>query len=603
MLALQLVALLATAAPHKLDLVIEHGRVVDGSGSPWFRADVGIQGDRIVRMGDLRDVPAKLRLDAHDHVVAPGFIDLLGQSELTVLVDPRAESKIRQGITTELTGELGTVAPVRDEILGGVMGWLALHQIKIDWKDLDGYWKRLRATRPAINIGTLVSTGQVRAVVMGQGSEAPTPEQLLRMQIEVQKAMRQGAFGVAASLGYPPTRYQTTDELVLLARSAAKFGGFYATHMRDEGDQVLDALDEAIDIGRRAGLPVEIWHLKVAGKQNWGRMPEVLQRIAAARAGGLDISANVYPYLAGANMLHADVPDWAQAGGVSAMLGRLRDRDQRARIEKEIAAAWKDPSEPERVVIILTLSPDAKRYEGKSLADVAKERATTPAAALVDLVLLDGGSTQVLRFLASEFDLREALRQPWVSIGVDASADAPDGPLGPEGTHPRAFGSMARLLGTYARDEKLFTLEEAVRKVTCWRRPPARTDRPRPAPPGDDGRRRGLRPVEGEGPRHLREAQAVPRGHRDRPGQRSAGARRRVPHRGPAGPSPAAPGARLGPVGTAGGTPRPRAIAGPASFINPAPRPASARGSGGTSSRRSRWAGTVPGPPTRRAGS
>jgi len=466
MLALQLAALLAAAAPQKLDLVIEHGRIVDGTGGPWFRGDVGIQGDRIVRMGDLHDAPAKLRIDAHDHFVAPGFIDLLGQSELSLLVDGRAESKIRQGITSELTGELGSVAPVRDEILGGVMGWLSLHKIKVDWKDLDGYWKRLRAARPAINLGTMVATGQVRAAIMGQGSEAPTPDQLLRMQIEVQKAMRQGAFGVAGALWYPPARYATTDELVLLARSAAKFGGFYATHLRDEGDSVLEALDEAIEIGRRAGLPVEIWHLKVLGKENWGRMPEVLQRIAAARAEGLDVSANVYPYLAGANMLHADVPDWAQAGGVGAMLERLRDKDQRARVEKDIAAKWKDPLEPERIVILLALSPEAKRYEGKSLADVAKERATTPAAALIDLVLLDGGSTQVLRFLASEFDLRTALREPWVAIGVDASADAPDGPLGPESTHPRAFGSMARLLGTYARDEKLFTIEEAVRKVT-----------------------------------------------------------------------------------------------------------------------------------------
>ncbi|MGZ3479285.1 MAG: N-acyl-D-amino-acid deacylase family protein [Myxococcaceae bacterium] len=466
MLALQLAALLLAAAPQKLDLVIEHGRVVDGTGSPWFRADVGIRGDRITRMGDLHDVPAKLRIDARDHVVAPGFIDLLGQSELAVLVDPRAESKIRQGITTELTGELGTVAPVAKEILGGLGPWLSVHKLKIDWKDLDGYWKRFRAVRPAINVGTMVSTGQVRAAVMGEGSEAPTPEQLLRMQIEVQKAMRQGAFGVAAALAYPPTSYQTTDELVLLARSAAKYGGFYATHLRTEADAVLQALEEAIEVGRRGGLPVEVWHLKVADKQNWGRMPEVVQRIAAARADGLDVSANVYPYLAGANMLYADVPGWAQAGGVSEMLGRLRDRDQRARVEKEIAASWKDPSDPDRVVILLALSPEAKRYEGKSLADVAKERATTSAAALVDLVLLDGGSTQVLRFLASEFDLRVALRQPWVGIGVDASADAPDGPLGPEGTHPRAFGSMARLLGTYARDEKLFTVEEAVRKVT-----------------------------------------------------------------------------------------------------------------------------------------
>ncbi len=447
MLALQLAALLLAAAPQKLDLVIEHGRVVDGTGSPWFRADVGIRGDRITRMGDLHDVPAKLRIDARDHVVAPGFIDLLGQSELAVLVDPRAESKIRQGITTELTGELGTVAPVAKEILGGLGPWLSVHKLNIDWKDLDGYWKRFRAARPAINVGTMVSTGQVRAAVMGEGSEAPTPEQLLRMQIEVQKAMRQGAFGVAAALAYPPTSYQTTDELVLLARSAAKYGGFYATHLRSEADAVLQALDEAIEIGRRGGLPVEVWHLKVADKQNWGRMPEVVQRIAAARTDGLDVSANVYPYLAGANMLHADVPGWAQAGGVPDMLGRLRDRDQRARVEKEIAASWKDPSDPDRVVILLALSPEAKRYEGKSLADVAKERATTPAAALVDLVLLDGGSTQVLRFLASEFDLRVALRQPWVAIGVDASADAPDGPLGQEGTHPRAFGSMARLLG------------------------------------------------------------------------------------------------------------------------------------------------------------
>jgi len=466
MLALQLAALLLAAAPQKLDLIIERGRVVDGSGSPWFRADLGIQGDRIVRMGDLRDVPAKLRLDARDRVVAPGFIDLLGQSELYLLVDPRAESKIRQGITTELTGELGSVAPVNGEILGGVMGWLKQHQVKITWRDLDGYWKVLRAARPAINVGTMVSSAQVRAAVMGRGTGDPTPEQRLRMQIEVQKAMRQGAFGVAASLEYPPASYQSTEELMLLARSAAKYGGFYATHLRSEADEVLDAVDEALTIGREAGVPVEIWHLKVRGTRNWGRMPELLQRIGAARAQGQDVTANVYPYLAGANMLHADVPGWAQTGGDQQMLALLADRSQRARVETEITASWKDGAEPDRIVVLFALSPDAKRYEGKTLTEVAKERATSPAAALVDLVLMDSASTSALRFVASEFDLREALRQPWVSIGVDASADAPDGPLGPESTHPRAFGSMARLLGTYAREEKLFTLEEAVRKVT-----------------------------------------------------------------------------------------------------------------------------------------
>jgi N-acyl-D-amino-acid deacylase len=466
MLALQLAALLLAAAPQKLDLVIEHGRVVDGSGSAWFRADVGIRGDRIVILGDLRDAPAKLRIDARDQVVAPGFIDLLGQSELTLLVDPRAESKIRQGITAELTGELGSVAPMKGEYLGGVMQWLALHQTRIDWKDLDGYWKRLRALKPAISLGTMVSSAQVRAAVMGEDERAPTPDELLRMQIEVQKAMRQGAFGLASALIYAPAIYQSKEELIALARSAAKFGGFYATHMRSEADEVLDAIDEALDIGRTAGLPVEIWHLKAAGRRNWGRMPEIVQRIAAARTEGLDVSANVYPYLAGANMLHADVPAWAQSGGVVPMVTRLKDPVQRPKTEREIAASWKDPDTADRIVITLALSRDLKRYEGKTLAEVAKDRSTTPAAALVDLVIADGGATQVIRFLASEFDLQLALRQPWVSIGVDASADAPDGPLGPESTHPRAFGSMARLLGHYVREEKLFPLEEAVRKVT-----------------------------------------------------------------------------------------------------------------------------------------
>jgi N-acyl-D-amino-acid deacylase len=466
MLALQLAALLLTAAPQKLDLVIEHGRVVDGSGSAWFRADVGIRGDRIVVLGDLRDAPAKLRIDARDQVVAPGFIDLLGQSELTLLIDPRAESKIRQGITAELTGELGSVAPMKGDYVGGVMQWLALHRTRIDWKDLDGYWKRLRALKPAISLGTMVSSAQVRAAVMGEDERPPTPDELLRMQIEVQKAMRQGAFGLASALIYAPAIYQSKEELIALARSAAKFGGFYATHMRSEADEVLDAIDETLDIGRTAGLPVEIWHLKAAGRRNWGRMPEIVQRIAAARTEGLDVSANVYPYLAGANMLHADVPAWTQSGGVGPMVTRLKDPVQRARAEQEIAASWKDPDTAQRIVITLVLSPDLKPYEGKTLAEVAKDRSTNPAAALVDLVIADGGATQVIRFLASEFDLQLALRQPWVSIGVDASADAPDGPLGPEATHPRAFGSMARLLGHYVREEKLFPLEEAVRKVT-----------------------------------------------------------------------------------------------------------------------------------------
>ena len=269
------------------------------------------------------------------------------------------------------------MAPVRDEVVGGLMPWLGSHQIRIDWKDLDGYWKRLRARRPAINLGTMVASAQVREAVMGEEQRAPTPDELLKMQIAVQKAMRQGAFGLASALIYPPASYQTQEELIALGRAAAKFGGFYATHLRSEHDAVLDALDEAIEIGRQAGLPVEVWHLKAAGKRNWGRMPEIVQRIAAARASGLDISANVYPYLAGANMLHADIPDWAQSGGVQAMLGRLKDPAQRAHLEAEVARGWRDVDDPERIVILFALAPEAKKYEGRRRRD-RRERGRRP---------------------------------------------------------------------------------------------------------------------------------------------------------------------------------------------------------------------------------
>ena len=351
MLALQLAALLLAAAPQKLDLVIEHGRVVDGTGGPWFRADVGIRGDRIVQMGDLQDVPAKLRIDARDHMVAPGFIDLLGQSELYVLVDPRAESKIRQGITTELTGELGTVAPVRDEILGGIGGWLALHQVKIDWKDLDGYWKRFRAARPAMNLGTLVSTGQVRAAVMGQGSEAPTPDQLLRMQVEVQKAMRQGAFGVAAALRVP------TDPL------PDDRGAGAARPLRCEVRRLLRHASEVR--GRRRSSRRWTRHSnRPARRASGGGLAPQGRREAELGANARGGPAHRRPLAPrGSTSRPTSIrtspapirstptcPDWAQAGGLAAMLERLRDREQRARIEKEIAARWKDPSDPERVV-------------------------------------------------------------------------------------------------------------------------------------------------------------------------------------------------------------------------------------------------------------
>jgi dihydroorotase/N-acyl-D-amino-acid deacylase len=461
-----LLSLSLSAQPERYDLIVENGRVVDGTGAPWFRADVAIRGDRIVAVGDLQGAVAKERIDVHEHFIAPGFIDMLGQSPLALLVDPRAESKIRQGITTELAGEGMSIAPMTKAVSAEFQDRLALYQQHIDWTDLGGYWKRFRAARPAINLGTIVGAAQVRAVVMGFGQETPSPDQLLRMQVEVRKQMRQGAFGLGSALLYPPGSYATTDELVALAQAAAGWGGLYATHIRDEEDGVLDALEEAIRIGKRARIPVEIWHLKVAGKKNWGRMAEVVKRIELARADGVDIAADVYPYLAGMNNLTADLPGWAMAGGTDAMLERLRNPEQRQLIEVEVTNGWADPDMPERISVTSCVLPEAKPAEGKTLAQLAKEHGVTPAAALVDLVIADRGNTDVIRFWVDEPDLRLAMRQPWTSFSTDAAALAVDGPFAAEGAHPRAFGSMPRVLGTYVREEPLLSVVEAVRKMT-----------------------------------------------------------------------------------------------------------------------------------------
>lgn len=467
MLPLVLVLTLSLSArPERYDIILENARVVDGTGAPWFRADVAILKDRIAAVGDLQGAVAKERIDVHEHFVAPGFIDMLGQSPVSLLVDPRAESKIRQGITSELSGEGMSVAPMTKAVSAEFEDHLAVYHLRVDWTDLGSYWKRFRAARPAINLGTIVGAGQVRAVVMGFGQGSPTPEQLLRMQIEVRKQMRQGAFGLGSALLYPPGSYATTDELVALAQAAAGWGGLYATHIRDEEDGVLDALEEAIRIGKRAHIPVEIWHLKVAGKKNWGRMAEVVKRIELARADGVDIAADVYPYLAGMNNLTADLPGWAMADGTEAMLERLRNKEQRALIEVEVTNGWADADMPERIRVTSCVLPEAKPAEGKTVAELAKERGVTPAAALLDLVLADRGNTDVIRFWVDEPDLRLAMRQPWTSFGSDAAALAVDGPLATEGTHPRTFGSMPRVLGTYVREQALFPLEEAVRKMT-----------------------------------------------------------------------------------------------------------------------------------------
>ena len=455
-----------------LDLVIAGGRVVDGTGAPWFRADVGVAGDRIAAVGDLSKAAARRRMDAGDHVVAPGFIDMLGQSEMTLLADNSAESKIRQGITSEVTGEGGSAAPVSEATLKDARPWLDKYGIKVDWTDFRGYFDRLRAARPAINVASFVGAAQVRQVVLGSEDVPPTPEQLRRMEELVDAAMQQGAIGVSTSLIYPPGSYARTPELIALARVAARHHGLYASHIRDEGRGEMEALDEAIAIGREARIPVEVWHLKVAGRAVWGKMKDVVARLERARAEGLDITADMYPYVASGNGLEATVPQWAQAGGVDAMIKRFHDPAQRARILQEIrdghggeGDGWKGRP-PEDILIVSVLDPSLQKWTGKRLSQVAAEMGKSPEEALIDLVEADRANVFVARFSMSEDDVQYALRRPWVSLCLDAGAFSLSGPFGATKHHPRALGAMPRVLGHYARDLKLFPLEEAVRKMT-----------------------------------------------------------------------------------------------------------------------------------------
>jgi N-acyl-D-amino-acid deacylase len=461
----------AQAEPY--DVVIRGGRIIDGTGSPWYRGDLAIRNGRIAAIGFVDDGRARRTIDASGMVVAPGFIDMLGQSDLTILVDPRLPSKIFQGITTEFTGEGSSVAPLNDRIVAADR--LAYEHLKItpDWRTLGQYFARLERQRIGINVGHYVGATQVRRMVLGEGNRAPTAEQLGQMRELVGQAMRDGAVGVSTALQYPPAPFAKTDELIALASEAARYGGVYATHMRSESDDVLGALDEAIRIGREARIPVEIWHLKVAGKRNWGRMPEVVARIDSARRAGIDIAADTYAYTAWFNSLSAMVPPWAHEGGTDSLLLRLRDPAARRRIRRDMETpgswennSWQEISGPEAILIGAVQNPALLPLQGKTLADVARMRKADPIDALLDLLIEDGAYTSVAVFGMSEPDVVLALQQPWVSINNDSQGTSPDGLLGQEHPHPRAYGTFPRILRKYVREEKRLTLEDAIRKFT-----------------------------------------------------------------------------------------------------------------------------------------
>jgi dihydroorotase/N-acyl-D-amino-acid deacylase len=464
------------------EIIIAGGRVVDGTGAPWVRADVGIIGDRIAAIGDLHAAEARQRIDASNLVVSPGFIDMLGQSEFNVLVDGRAASKILQGVTTEITGEGSSIAPITEQMVAeDLAGQAAHYHVTVDWRSLADYFTRLETrSRPAINLGTFVGAGGVRAYVMGKGERAATDSDLAAMKQLVAQAMEQGALGLSSSLQYVPDRFATTDELVELARVAASYGGIYITHQRSESGKIFESLEEVFAIAERAKIPAEIFHLKTAYKANWGRMPEVLARIRAARSRGLDVTANQYPYVRASNGLDACLPLWVREGGKDKMLARLKDPAQRDRIRKDMdepnPATWENQwygsGGSDGVLLSSVLSDGLKKYEGKTLTEIGKLMGKDPRDAVMDLVIADNGESSVVISIMREDDVQAALKDPTVAVGTDSSARAQDGPLADSKSHPRGWGSFPRILGKYVRDEHLLSLEDAIRKMTS--RPAAR---------------------------------------------------------------------------------------------------------------------------------
>jgi len=464
----------AASAQKPFDIIITHGHIIDGTGSPWYTGDIGIRDGRIAAIGSLTSAPRTRTIDAQGKIVAPGFIDMLGQSELTILVDPRLPSKIFQGITTEITGEGGSVAPLNDAIIQADKSGYDHYHITPDWRTLRQYFARLEKQGMGINLATFVGATQIRRMVLGDADVQPTPQQLDQMKELVRQAMHDGAVGVSTSLMYAPAPYAKTEEIIALVAESAPFGGIYATHMRNESNSVLQSIDEAVRIGREAHVPVEIWHLKVAGKNNWGRMPEVVRRINQARAEGADIAADTYAYTAWFNDFSAFIPQWAHDGGLAKMVERLKDPAAREHIRKDMLTPsdawdneWQEIPGPEAILICVVHNPKLLPLQGKRLSEIAKRWNKDPMDTLFDLLIEDDGFTSVAVFGMSEPDVTLALQQPWVAINNDSAGASPEGILGEEHPHPRAYGAFPHILRKYVREEKNLTLEDAIRKFSA----------------------------------------------------------------------------------------------------------------------------------------
>jgi N-acyl-D-aspartate/D-glutamate deacylase len=464
---LLLAALSLAAMAQDYDVVIRGGRLVDGTGNPSFLADVAIQNGKIERIGNLAKANGKRVIDAKGLIVSPGFIDIHNHSDYTLITDGNAESMIRQGVTSMILGEGGSAAPS-----GGKQD--DVNKIA-DWTDFNGYFSRLLKQGISTNVGSYVGSSQLWTYVRGEHAGPPTPDEVAQMQQLVRQAMQQGALGVASSLSGPPGSWIDTDTLVAMCKVAGEFGGIYSTHMRTEGKGVFESVAEAIEIGKRAGVPVDIIHLKLADHQLWGKMPELVAEIQNARAQGQDVTANVYPYRAGQNNLASIIPPWAHEGGTEAMLKRLKDPSLHARLVNEIehgipGSNWYDhytaTGSWEGMLLVSLSNPSYKKYEGRRMNEVIADIGGPPIDVLFKVLEENRGSVPTVYFHHNEQDMQYALRQPFVSIGSDGTAVAVDGPTAQGHPHPRYFGTFPRVLGRYVRDEKVLALEDAIRKMT-----------------------------------------------------------------------------------------------------------------------------------------
>ncbi len=459
--------------PRQFDVIIKGGTLYDGTGGEPRMADVAIRGDRIVRVGDMGEARAKMTIDANRLTVAPGFINLLSWSNESLIQDGRSQSEIRQGVTTEIMGEGESMGPVNDRVREHMLREQADIHYDIKWTTLAEYLRYLEKRGVSCNVASFVGATTIRENVIGFEDKAPTPQQLDQMRELVRREMEAGALGIGTSLIYPPAFYAKTEELIELCKVAAEYKGRYISHIRSEGNQLLESVEELIRIAREASIPAEVYHIKAAGQQNWGKMDKLLSRIEAAQKEGLKVSANMYTYAAAGTGLDACLPPWTEDGGYPALFQRLRDPATREKIAAQVKVDsddWENlyiaAGSPEKILLVGFKSDKLKPLTGKSLAEVAKIRGKDPIDTIMDLIAEDESRIGTIYFLMSEENVKKAVAIPWIAFGSDEASQAPEGVFLKSNPHPRAYGTFARVLGKYCRDEKIIPLKEAVRRLS-----------------------------------------------------------------------------------------------------------------------------------------